>query len=175
MAGRGDSPRPPAERDAHARDDAPPTLLRRYVRALSRYRALVVLFWLAVLGVGMFGLINVFGSLKGEARPYFGRRPLWSWPCAGRRASRARRPQIKAIPGDANDVAGAAMTRAFGTRATSDMTVLMVSANGSPVVVLPQARAVAAAVSAFAAPYIQQGLLTSDRRVKATAAPRRAC
>ena len=58
----------PAAHSAAPCDDAPPMPLRRYVRWLRRYRALVALFWLGVLGIGIVGLFNTFRSLKGEVR-----------------------------------------------------------------------------------------------------------
>ena len=61
---------PPAALAGAPQEDAPPPLLRRYVRWLRRYRALVVLFWLAVLSVGIIGIFNTFRSLKGEVRAH---------------------------------------------------------------------------------------------------------
>jgi hypothetical protein len=81
-----DAPQSPcdAEVEAHAPSVAPPgdaapsgdaaapprrDAIARYVHFLQRWRVAVILLWVAIVAVGMVGIINVFGNLKLQARP----------------------------------------------------------------------------------------------------------
>ena len=151
--------------------------LHRYTGGLERGKNIVIVAWIAILVVGLYGITQVFANLKLQARraqparrgprvrsaraalpgvtPHSGSRE---------RLLSASLPQIEPIKGDPNYLARKALELNFPQRARSvTTTVLITSADGvSPLATSPAARAASLRLAAFAAPYVTSGLLTPE-------------
>jgi hypothetical protein len=166
------------EAAAHVEPCTPPTLprgwLAAYVALLERrrIRAGVIFLWCAILAVGMVGVTRVFANLKLQARASGSclrrtwkhapsRRRTPNVPLTRHTTHRRATTQIEPIAGSENDLALKALFAAFPAAATAQTTtVLLQAADGATALAtLPAARAAAAALTAFAAPYIADGLL----------------